>query len=172
MLSEAENGFMKSRSRLDCIFTIGYNTENRLPTYIHIFHRFREGVWKGESDKLWAIMARKGIPHLFRAIQSLYMDNKILIEAGKPKTTLRVGLINCGSDKGVMTFSFQFIYWRCHVKLTDGSSREFYDWPICNWHFVVCGRSSYSVGLGKQVADGYTIVKLNLQRLWITIIYA
>ena len=100
MLSEASNGFRKGRSCLDCIFTIAQLIEKRreyqLPTYI-AFIDFEKAFDRVNRSKLWAVMARKGIPqHQIRAIQSLYVENKVLIEAGRPRTAPRVGLINCG----------------------------------------------------------------------------
>ena len=106
-----------------------------MPTYI-AFIDFENAFDRVNWSKVWAVMARKRIPqHLLRAMQSLYVENKILIEAGKPRTAPRIGLINLEYNKGVhyhltfliyvLTMShitgrcvFQTILWLTTLQLT------------------------------------------------------
>ena len=100
MLSEAQNGFRKGRSCLDCIFTIAQLIEKHreyvyvyvcmymLPTYI-TFIDFEKAFDRVKWSKLWAVMERQESPqHLIRVLQTLYMENKILIKQGNREQLL------------------------------------------------------------------------------------
>ena len=58
------------------------------------------------------------------------MENKIVIEAGRPRTALSVGLINCGVQQGCpLSHSLFNLY-------TDDATQN---WQMCDpKHFMIC----------------------------------
>ena len=90
LLVEEQNGFRKGRSCMDCIFAtsqlIEKHREFNIPTYI-AFIDFKKAFDSVDRDKLWNIMANKGIPtHLITIIRRIYTENTIRINKGKGKS--------------------------------------------------------------------------------------
>ena len=76
LLLEQKNGFRRSRSCMDCIFSASKITEKHrefnIPTYIAFidFKKVLDCVGRG---KLWTIMLNEGTPtHLFTIIKKIY----------------------------------------------------------------------------------------------------
>ena len=72
---------------MDCIFATSQLIEKhrafKIPTYI-AFIDFKKAFDCVDRDKLWNIMANKGIPtHLITIIQRMYTENTIRINRGK-----------------------------------------------------------------------------------------
>lgn len=73
MISEAQNGFSKGSSCLDCIFTIAQITEKRreyqLPTYIDFVNFEKAFIWQRESEQTVGNNDKERDPqYLIRAI--------------------------------------------------------------------------------------------------------
>jgi len=73
LLLEEQNGFMKGRSCMDCIFSaskiIEKHKEFNIPTYIAFIY-FKKAFDSVDIDKLWIIMLSDGIrSHLITIIQ-------------------------------------------------------------------------------------------------------
>ncbi len=70
--------------------------------------------------------------HLIRAIQSLCVENKILIETGKPKTAPTAGLINCGVQGCSLSPSLFNLYIDSVIQ----------NWQMCLQENFMIGHSS------------------------------
>ena len=103
LLAEEQNGFWKGRSCMDCIFAtsqlIEKHREFNIPTYIASID-FKKAFDFVDWDKLWNIMASKGIPtRLITIIQRIYTENTIRINEGKG-TSENFRVINQGVRQG------------------------------------------------------------------------
>lgn len=130
---------------------IGESREYELSTYIS-FIDFQKAFNRVNKDRLWVIMAVRGIPHhLIRAIQRLYVGNKILVETVKSSTTPGVGVINCGVRQECPLSPTLFnSYGRCRTKLT-----ELVTLRLTRCYLLMI---RLSCKLGKQFADRCAIV--------------
>ena len=113
LVVEEQNGFRKGRSCMDCIFVtsqlIEKDREFNIPTYI-AFIDFKKAFDSVDRDKLWNIMASKGIPtHLITIIQRIYTENTIRINRGKGISE-NFRLLTKESDKAA---HFHLFYLTC-----------------------------------------------------------
>jgi hypothetical protein len=88
---------------MDCIFSasqlIEKHREFNIPLYV-AFIDFKKAFDSVDRDKLWNIMASKGIPtHLITIIQRIYMENTKRINKGK-RTCEDFRVINPGVRQG------------------------------------------------------------------------
>lgn len=99
---DAQHGFRKGRSCSDCIFTLTQLIEKRRefnqPTYF-AFIDYEKAFDRVDRGRLWEILRRRGTPvHLVRAVQSLYLNNKIQIKI--TNSTNKMAEINQGVRQG------------------------------------------------------------------------